>query len=79
MQLEYFIIGGCTIQILYSRIMPRAVLALNIADVRKPALLLALFQIQKKSRLNELKNVLSYNASLYSRTMPRVVLAFWRR
>ena len=30
-------------------------LALNIADVRKPALLLALFQIQWMSRLNELK------------------------
>ena len=55
MQLEYFIIGGCTIQILLSHIKPRAVLALNIADVRKPALLLALFQIQKMSRLNELK------------------------
>ena len=24
---EYFIIGGCTIQVLYSRTMPRAVLA----------------------------------------------------
>ena len=79
MQLEYFNIGGCTIQVLLSHIKPRVVLDLNIADVRKTALLLALFQM---SSLNELKNVFSYNASttsLYSRTMPRVVLAFWRR
>ena len=45
MQFEYFIIGGCTIQGLLSHIKPRVVLVLNIADVRKPALLLALFQI----------------------------------
>jgi hypothetical protein len=43
MQLEYFIFGGCTIQVLYSRTMPRAVLALDIAEVRKPGLLLALY------------------------------------
>ena len=46
-QHEYFIIGGCTtIHVLYSRIMPRVVLALDIAEVRKPALLLAIFEIE---------------------------------
>jgi hypothetical protein len=35
MQLKYFIIGGCTIQVSYSRIMPRVVLALDIAEVKK--------------------------------------------
>ena len=36
-KLEYFIIGGCTIQVLYSRTMPRVVLALDIAEVRPKA------------------------------------------
>jgi hypothetical protein len=37
MQLEYFIFGGCTIQVLYSRTMPRVVLALDMAEVRPKA------------------------------------------
>ena len=37
MQLEFFIIGGCTIQVLYSRIMSRVVLALDNAEVRPKA------------------------------------------
>ena len=37
MQIEYFIIGGCTIQVLYSHILPRVVLALDIAEVRPKA------------------------------------------
>jgi hypothetical protein len=32
MQLEYFIIWGCTIQVFYSRTMPRVVLALNVDE-----------------------------------------------
>ena len=47
MQLEYFIIGGCTIQVLLSHIKPRVVLVLNIAEVRKPALLLIFFDIER--------------------------------
>jgi hypothetical protein len=53
MQLEYFIFWGCTIQALYSRTMPRVVLALDIAEVRKPAQLLALYM-----RLNDCHVVL---------------------
>ena len=38
MQLEYFIIGGCTIQVLYSRTMPRVVLAFfDVTEVKKKA------------------------------------------
>ena len=45
-QLEYFIIGGCTIQVLYSRTMPRVVLAFffDVNEVKKkPALSFALY------------------------------------
>ena len=37
---------GCTIQVLYSHRLPLVVLALNVAEERKPALLLAIFEIK---------------------------------
>jgi hypothetical protein len=44
-QLEYFIIGGCTIQVLYSRTMPRVVLAFwrRWSKKKEPALTFALY------------------------------------